>query len=121
MYPKICKVDGHIECNSIKEKYGSKHLVFDSTNKNKKVFKKYIDLRDGIENEIETMNGRKKSEYDKDFVKIKSNTDDNLLLNKSLKLCLLTVSVRSIFEEDNKFISNLIKTTFCRSYLSKRN
>ena len=30
----------------------------------KKVLKKYIDLLDGVKNEIETMNGSKKGEYD---------------------------------------------------------
>ena len=64
MYLKIRKVDGDIECNSIREKYGSKCLGFDSTDK-KKVLKKYIDLRDGVKNETETMNDSKKGEYDK--------------------------------------------------------
>ena len=35
-------------------------------------------------------------------MKIKSNADDNLPLNKPLKLRLLTIIVISIFEEDNK-------------------
>ena len=35
------KVDEHIECNSIKEKNGSKYLVFDSTDKNEEALKKY--------------------------------------------------------------------------------
>ena len=82
----------------------SKYLVFDSTNKNKKVLKKYIDLRDGIKTEIETMNRSKKGEYDKDFMKIESNTDYNLPLNKPLKLRLLTIIVSSIFEEDKFYL-----------------
>ena len=51
--------------------------------------------------------GIKKSEYDKDFMKIKFNTDDNLPLNKPLKLHLLTIIVKCIFEEDGKFYSQL--------------
>ena len=35
-------------------------------------------------------------------MKIKFNTDDNMLLNKPLKLNLLTIIVRCIFEEDDK-------------------
>ena len=35
-------------------------------------------------------------------MKIKFNTDDNLPLNKPLKLHMLTVIVRSAFEEDGK-------------------
>ena len=36
-------------------------------------------------------------------MKIKFDTDDNLPLNKQLKLCMLTIIVRSVFEEDGKF------------------
>ena len=75
----IGKADGHIE-----RKNESKYLVFDFTDKNKEVFKKYRELWDEIENEIETINGGKKGEYGKDFMKIKFNTDDNLPLDKLL-------------------------------------
>ena len=96
MYLIIGKVDGHIECNSvecnsancnsIEEQDRSKYLVFDSTDENKEVLKKYTELWDGIKNEIETINSGIKGEYGKDFVKIKFNTDDNLPLNKPLKV-----------------------------------
>ena len=102
LYLIIGEVDGHIE-----EKNGSKYLVFDSTDENKEKFKKYTELWNGIKNEIETINGSKKGEYGKDFRKIKFDTDDNLPLNKQLKLRMLTVIVRSIFEEDGKFYPQL--------------
>ena len=35
-------------------------------------------------------------------MKMKFETDDNLPLNKLLKLRLLTIIVRSVFEEDDK-------------------
>ena len=40
-------------------------------------------------------------------MKIKFNTDDNLPLNNQLKLHLLTIIVRCIFEEDGKFYLQL--------------
>ena len=40
-------------------------------------------------------------------MKIKFNADDNLSLNKPLKFHLLTIIVRSIFEEDSKFYLQL--------------
>ena len=40
-------------------------------------------------------------------MKIKFNTDDNLPLNKPLKLQLLTIIVRCIFEGDSKFYPQL--------------
>ena len=61
----IGKVDGHIECNSgehcsaechsVKEKSGSKYLVFDSTDKNKEVLKKDAELWGGVKDEIKTI------------------------------------------------------------------
>ena len=35
-------------------------------------------------------------------MKIKFNSDDNLLLNKPLKFHLTTIAIRSVFEEDGK-------------------
>ena len=36
-------------------------------------------------------------------MKIKLDTDDNLPLNKTLKLRNMTIIIRSVFEEDGKF------------------
>ena len=36
-------------------------------------------------------------------MKIKFNSDNNLTLNKTLKLHDLTIVVRSVFQEDNKY------------------
>ena len=91
----------------LKEKNGSKYLVFDSTDENKEVFKKYPELWDRIKNEIESISGGKKGKHGKDFMKIKFNTNDNLLLNKPLNLYLLAIIVRCIFEEDGKFYPQL--------------
>ena len=55
MHLIIGKVDGYIEKNN-----GNKYLVFDSTDENKEVLKKYTELWDGIKNEIKTINGGKK-------------------------------------------------------------
>ena len=60
LYLIIGKVNGHIECNSIEcEKIESKYSVFDSTDENKKVSKKYRELRSGIKNAIEAINDGK--------------------------------------------------------------
>ena len=61
MYLIIGKVDGHIERSSAEENNGNIYLVFDPTDENKEVLKMYIELWDGIKNEIETINGGKKS------------------------------------------------------------
>ena len=40
-------------------------------------------------------------------MKIKFDADDNVPLNKQLKLHMLTIIVRSVFEEDGKFYQQL--------------
>ena len=84
----------------LKKKIKGEYLVFDSTDEKKEVLKKYRELWDGIKNESGTINSGKKGEHVKNSVKIKFNTNDNLPLNKPLKLHLLTIIVRCIFEED---------------------
>ena len=64
---------------------------------------KFTKLWDEIKHLIETINDVEKSEYEKDFMKIKYNLDDNLPLNKMPKLHMLKVIVRSVFEEDGKY------------------
>ena len=41
-------------------------------------------------------------DYEKDSMKIKFNSDDNLPLNKPLKFHSMTITIRSVFEEDGK-------------------
>ena len=93
----IREVDGYI-----KEENGSKYLVFDSENENREVLKKYAGIWYVVKNEIETINEGKKGEDDKDFVKIKFESDDNLPLNKTLKFHNMTIVIRSVFEQDGK-------------------
>ena len=63
----------------------------------------YTELADGVKNEIKTINSGKEGDYSKDFMRIKFNTDDDLPLNKLLKLHIWTIVVRSVFEKDGKF------------------
>ena len=86
----------------IKEKDGNKYLTLVSTDKNKEVLTKYTELWDGIKNSIEKINN-KSGEYGKGFMKIKFNSDNSLPLNKTLKLHNMTIIVRSVFEEDDKY------------------
>ena len=74
----IGEVDGYIE-----EKNGNKYLIF--TDKNKEVLEKTTKRL------IKTINGGEEGEYEKDFMKIKFNSDDNFSLNKALKLTTLII------------------------------
>ena len=57
----------------IEEKSMNKYLVFDTTDENKELHKKYNDVWNGIKNEIKTINGCKENNYGKDYIKTKFN------------------------------------------------
>ena len=102
LYLMTGEVIWHIEHSSAEVKNENKYLVFDSIDENKEVFKKYKELWNGIKNEIESINGGKKGRYDKGFMKIKSDTDDDLPLDKQLKFPTMIIVVRSVFEDKGK-------------------
>ena len=87
----------------IKKSNGNKYITLVSTDKNKEVLTKYTELWDGIKNLIEKVNN-KPGKYGKNLMKVKFNSDDNIPLNKLLKLHnLTTIVVRSVFQENNKY------------------
>ena len=103
LYLQVDHASGYIE-----EKNGNKYLVFDSTDENKEVLKKHSDVWDGIKNKIKAMNGGEKNDYEKDYMKIKFNSDDDLPLNKLLKFHAKTIIIRSVFEGDGKVYQQVI-------------
>ena len=80
----------------------------DDVDEKKVVSKKYKEVWVGIEKYIGTINGGEKVEYSKDFKKIKFEFDDDLPMNKPVKLYLLTIIIRSVFSEDGKFYPQLL-------------
>ena len=95
LYFLISNASGYIE-----EKDVNKYLIFDSTDENKELLKKYNDVFNGIRDKIKEIDSDE-CDYEKDYMKIKFNSDD-LPLNKPLKFCIMTITTRSIFEEDGK-------------------
>ena len=85
----------------IEEKGMDNYLVFDSTDENKELLKKCNDVFNGIRDKIKELNSNE-CDYEKDYMKIKFNLDDDLPLNKSLKFGLMTITIRYVFEEDGK-------------------
>ena len=74
LYLLIDHASGYIE-----EKGVNKYLVFDSTDKNKGLLKKYHDVWNRIKNKIKELSDSE-CDYEKDYMKIKFNSD-NLPLN----------------------------------------
>ena len=95
LYLLIDHVNGYIE-----EKGVTKYLAF-ATDENKELLKKYNDVWNGTKNKIKEISSSKR-DYEKDYMKIKFNSDYDLPLIKPLKSHLMTITIRSVFEEDGK-------------------
>ena len=96
LYLNITHSNGYIE-----EKGENKYLVFDSTDENKELLKKYNDIFNGIRDKIKEINSND-CDFEKDYMKIELNSDDDLPLNKSLKFTLMTITIRCVFEGNGK-------------------
>ena len=96
LYLLIDNASGYVE-----EINGDKYLIFDVTDKNKKLLKRYDDIFNGSMSKMKKIDDDW-LEYSKDYMKIKFNPDDNLPLNKPLKFYQMTVTIRYVFSEDNK-------------------
>ena len=99
IYPLYLR-DNHAN-GYIDEKNENNYLIVDSPDESKELLKKYTDVWKGIKNKINAINVSK-YDYEKDFMKIKFNSDDDLPLNKPLKFHNMTITIRSVFEEDGK-------------------
>ena len=67
----------------------------------KRVTKKYSNVWNGIKNKIKEVSSGE-CDYEKDYMKIKFNFDDDL----PLKFHLMTITIRSVFE-DGKLYPNI--------------
>ena len=107
LYLLVNHANGYIE-----EKGVNKYLIFDSTDENKELLKKYNDVWNGIKNKIEEVSSGE-CDYEKDYMKIKFNSDDDLPLNKPLKFHNMTIIIRSVFEEDGKLYTQVFYMILC--------
>ena len=97
LYLRINNVNGYIE-----EVNEDKYLLFDVTDENKELLKRYDDVFNAIMDKIKKKIDNDWLDYSKDHMKIKFHSDDHLPLNKPLKLYNINVSIRCLFSEDNK-------------------
>ena len=91
LYLLINRIDEFIE-----EKEGDKYLNIALTDRDSEVLRKHSEVWNGIKNCI-------KNKYDKDFMKIKLNSDDVIPLNKQLYFPTITVIIKNIFEKYGKY------------------
>ena len=128
LYFVFDNVDACIEKNS-----EDKYLIFAFTDKNKEVLGNCTELWDEIKDQIEIISGNKPTKYGKDFMKIKSKSDDNLPLGKILNALVCIIAVAYVFQGDNNYVINvcmsmnikmkmilvpLYKCNFCTIYIA---
>ena len=97
LYLIINKVNGYFE-----EINKSKYLTLVPTNETKEKIKKYEELWSKIRDLIRSIT-KNSDDYDEKYMKIKFNSNDELPLNKTIELPNMTIVVRAIFLEDNKY------------------
>ena len=73
------------------KKNGEKYLILHSTDK-------YKDAFSAIKSQIETINGEKMY-YEKNYARIRVNTNDNIPLNKQIYFPSLITIIRCVFEK----------------------
>ena len=108
---QIKKIDDNESIYSVNPLYlhtdhANKYLVFGSADENKEVLKKYANVWNGIKNKIKELKSDE-CDYEKDYIKIKCNSDDDFPLNKLLKLHIMTIMIRCVISEDGKLYSQL--------------
>ena len=98
LYLFISELDGFID-----EENGNKYSNISLTDSNNDALVKYAKVWSGIKNQIKKINNNLIVEYDKDYMKIKIDSDDNLSLNKVLKFHAVIIIIRSVFERYGKY------------------
>ena len=91
LYRIFGKVNGCFE-----EINGNKYLTLVPTNESKEKIKKYEELWIKIRDLIRSIT-KSLDNYDEKYMKIKFDSDDNLPLNKTIEIPIVTITVRAIF------------------------
>ena len=84
----------------------NKYLVFNSTDENEELLKRWNDVFNGIRNKIKKISSNE-YDYETDYLKNKFDSDDDLTLNKQLKFYNMVITIRSIFEENGKLYQQI--------------
>ena len=93
----INRIKGHFE-----ELDEDKYLIINS--KNGYIMQKYQEVFYGIKKIIKKIyDYNQPVKYDDSYMKIKFNTDDNILLNKIIYFPTITIIIRSVTQKDDKY------------------
>ena len=101
LYLMIDRIKGHFE-----EVEGDKYLIVSSENGD--IMQKYQEVFDGIKEIIKKINDYNQPiKYNDNYMKIKLNADDNILLNKIIYFPTITIIIRSVTKKDDKYYPQL--------------
>ena len=81
---------------------GDKYLTLVPTNESKEKIKKYEKLWNKNRHLIRSIT-KKSDDYDEKYMKTKFNLNGKLPLNKTIEIPTMTIVVRAIFLENNKY------------------
>ena len=101
LYLTFNKANGNSE-----EINGNKYLTLVPTNESKKRNRKYEELWSKTRDLIRSIT-KISDDYVEKYVKVKLNSDDELHLNKTIEIPGITIVVRVIFYENNKYYTQV--------------
>ena len=85
------------------QKYGeNNYFIFALTDRNKEALENYTELWNEIKKEIETIRGIEPIKYEKDLLKIRFESGNNLPLDRILNIPVCVIIVKSAFQENGK-------------------
>ena len=96
------KVNGYF-----KEINKNKYFTLIPTNESKEKIKKYEELWSKIRDLIRSRT-KKSDDYDKKYLKIKFNSDDDIHLKKTIKIPSMIKVVRAVFYENSKYYPQVL-------------
>ena len=85
----------------------NKYLTLVPTNESKEIIKKYEELWSKIRDLIRSIT-KNSNDYDEKHMKIKFDSDNGLLLNKTIEIYNVTIVVRAIFYENDKYYPQIL-------------
>ena len=86
----------------LEEINGNKYLTLVPTNERKEKIKKYEELWSKIRDLIKLIT-KNSDDYDEKYMKFKFTSDDKLPLSKTTEIPTMTIIVRAVFHENNKY------------------
>ena len=82
-------------------------MIFALTKKNKKVLGNYKKLWNEIKIQTNAINGGKSIKYKNDSFKIRFDSNGDLALNKTLSISVLSMVFKSVFQNENKYYTQI--------------